>query len=159
MCNSVYLKRKSSATITSLWNELVLYKPSRGSCCERHNIHLEWWRFAQQLNSSPHALHRERRSVLENHRMNTAIKRIKVPKISVRVFWFVAALCIFSSGCSMFYYGHTKEEWMQFSEEEQEEAKKEYQRIVETKREQDDSDTIDTRSQSVIDYGVRKYSP
>jgi hypothetical protein len=59
----------------------------------------------------------------------------------------------------MFYYGHTKEDWEQFSDEEKVAAKKEYQRIVEIKREQDDSDALDARNQSVIDYGVGKSSP
>ena len=94
--------------------------------------------------------------MLENHRMNPTIKQF--PKITFLV-WFIAVLGIFLSGCSIFYYGHTKEQWMQFSEEEKVEAKKEYQRIVETKREQDDSDALDARNQSVIDYGVGKSSP
>lgn len=68
-------------------------------------------------------------------------------------------LSIFFIGCSMFYYGHTKEEWNALSEGEKRAAKEEYQRVMETKKEQEEETAIDARAESFEDYGIKKTIP
>jgi hypothetical protein len=62
-------------------------------------------------------------------------------------------------GCSTNYYGHSKEEWDNFSREEQIAIEKEYQSIIGTANAQKHKDIIDARKQSIIDLGTtgRKY--
>jgi PBP1b-binding outer membrane lipoprotein LpoB len=57
-------------------------------------------------------------------------------------------------GCSTPYYGHSKASWEDLSEEERTAIKKEYQFIIDSKKEQAHVDKIDARTQSVIDHGV-----
>lgn len=57
-------------------------------------------------------------------------------------------------GCSTLYYGHTKEDWDNLSEEEKIAIKEEYQFIVDSKKEKAHKDIIDARTQSIIERGV-----
>ena len=68
-------------------------------------------------------------------------------------------LSIFFIGCSMFFYGHTKEEWIALSESEKRAAKEEYQRVRETKKQQEEKTAIDERAESFEDYGIKKTIP
>ena len=57
-------------------------------------------------------------------------------------------------GCSTPYYGYSKDDWNNLSEEERIAIKKEYQFIIEARERQKHEDVIDARTQSVIDLGV-----
>ncbi len=57
-------------------------------------------------------------------------------------------------GCSTPYYGHSKEDWEKLSEEEHVAIKKEYQFIVDSRKEQTHKNTINAKTQSVIDLGI-----
>lgn len=63
-------------------------------------------------------------------------------------------LVITLQGCSTPYYGYTKRDWNRLSAEEQDAVKAEYQEIVDFKRGQAHDDTLDARTQSIIDYAV-----
>lgn len=63
-------------------------------------------------------------------------------------------LIITIQGCSTPYYGHTKRDWERLSAEEQSAVKAEYQAIVDYKRNQAHDDTLDARTQSIVDYAV-----
>ena len=73
------------------------------------------------------------------------------------IFMSIFLLSLF--GCSMFYYGHTKEEWIALSESEKRAAKEEYQRVRETKKQQEEKTAIDERAESFEDYGIKKTIP
>lgn len=60
----------------------------------------------------------------------------------------------FLQACSTPYYGHSKEDWDKLSEEERVTIKKEYQFIIDSRNKQAHKDTIDARTQSIIDFAV-----
>lgn len=68
-------------------------------------------------------------------------------------------LMVFCMGCSMFYYGYTKEEWNALSEQTKHEVKQEYQRVMETKEAQKHDDIIEKRDESVGGYGIQNSKP
>ena len=63
-------------------------------------------------------------------------------------------LSIMVQGCSTPYYGYTKENWNDFTEEEKALIKNEYQAITDIRNSQSHANKINKRTQSVIDYGV-----
>jgi hypothetical protein len=72
------------------------------------------------------------------------------------------SILIIASGlqaCSIFYFGHTKEKWGNLSEEEKLAAKLEYQQAIDARKDQEHLDKINSRTQSVIDYGAGKSEP
>jgi hypothetical protein len=72
------------------------------------------------------------------------------------------SILIIASGlqaCSVFYFGYTKEEWRNLSEEEKLAAKTEYQRAIDSREDQKHTDKINSRTQSVIDYGAGRTGP
>jgi len=75
--------------------------------------------------------------------MNSLYKSITILLITISL-----------QGCSTPYYGHSKSEWDKLSEEEQIAMKKEYQLIIDSKKEQKHKNIIDERTQSIIDRGV-----
>jgi PBP1b-binding outer membrane lipoprotein LpoB len=81
-------------------------------------------------------------------------RRLLVKKINR--YLSATAIILLIQGCSVFYYGHTKEEWNNLTEKEKREIKSEYQSLIDSRNEQAHTDTIDARTQSVVDYGVKK---
>lgn len=82
-------------------------------------------------------------------------------KVITRFFvaFIMGLVCATIIGCSMFYYGYTKDEWNVLSEEEQLRVKEEYKRVMATKNEQEAKNTIDKRTDSILDYGIKKSKP
>ncbi len=62
----------------------------------------------------------------------------------------------FLLACSTPYYGYTKEDWDNLTEQERINIKDEYRAILATKNNQAHADKIDTRKQSIINYGIEK---
>ena len=58
--------------------------------------------------------------------------------------------------CSVFYFGHTKEEWNKLSATEKSKVKEEYQAIIQTRTDQAHDDKVNGRTQSIMDYGASK---
>jgi hypothetical protein len=58
--------------------------------------------------------------------------------------------------CSTPYYGHTKDQWNNFSETEKISIKTKYKTITNIRNAQSHTNKINERTQSVIDYGVSK---
>jgi len=56
--------------------------------------------------------------------------------------------------CTTQYYGHTKNEWNNFSKEEKIAIKMEYQKIIDSRNKQNHKDIISSRTEQVIDMGV-----
>jgi len=56
--------------------------------------------------------------------------------------------------CTTQYYGHTKNEWDNFSKEEKMAIKLEYQEIIDSRNKQAHKDIINSRTEQVIDMGV-----
>ena len=56
----------------------------------------------------------------------------------------------------MFYYGHTKEEWNKLTKEEQIVIIKDYEVIINSRHAQTHKDKINSRTQSIVDFGNSK---
>lgn len=69
-------------------------------------------------------------------------------------FLVILAATVLLQGCSTLYFGHSKEEWNSFSDDEKTAIKAEYQTIINSRNEQTHTDKINARTQSIIDYGV-----
>lgn len=77
----------------------------------------------------------------------------------MRNFTLLCFLSLVFSGCSIFYYGYTSDEWNSLSEETKLEVKKEYQRVLEAKKAQEEDGVIEKRNESFADYGITKSRP
>lgn len=77
---------------------------------------------------------------------------------SLKIFLSIPIICGLHA-CSVFYFGHTKEEWSNLNKAEKLAAKAEYQRAIDSREEEEHSDTIDSRTRSVIDYGAGRTGP
>ena len=66
-------------------------------------------------------------------------------------------ILIASQGCSLPYYGHTKETWNNLTAIEQEAIKQEYQAVIDSRSDQAHTDKINARTQSIIDRAVRPH--
>jgi hypothetical protein len=86
------------------------------------------------------------------------LRNLSIYRKPIFSFLYVVGV-MFLSGCSMFYYGYTKEEWDALSEQTKIEVKKEYQRVMETKEAQKHDDVIEQRDESVGGYGVKNSKP
>lgn len=75
----------------------------------------------------------------------------------LNIFLIASALAL--NACSIFYFGHTKEEWNRLTEAEKSAAKAEYQQAINSREEEKHTDIINSRTQSVIDYGAGKTGP
>ena len=67
----------------------------------------------------------------------------------------VTFIIVFIQGCSINYYGHTEEEWKQLSENERNNIEEEYAPIINSRTNQDHTDKINSRTESIINLGVK----
>jgi hypothetical protein len=72
---------------------------------------------------------------------------------------FLVTSVLALNACSVFYFGHTKEEWNRLTEAEKSAVKVEYQQAINSREEEKHTDIINSRTQSVIDYGAGKTGP
>jgi len=63
----------------------------------------------------------------------------------------VTIIFMLIQGCT--YFGHTREEWNNLTEREKAAVKYEYQTILDAQAGLEHSDKLNTRTQSIIDYG------
>lgn len=66
----------------------------------------------------------------------------------------ILPLVIIIQACSSPFYGYSKRDWDRLSAEQQNAIQEEYQAIVDLKQTQAHTDALDSRTQSIIDYGV-----
>ena len=59
------------------------------------------------------------------------------------------------TSCATPYYGYSKQEWQQFSEEDKQAIEAEYEEIIQFKYRQTHEDQFEERKQQVIKRGVR----
>ena len=70
------------------------------------------------------------------------------------IIFLILSFTLAVAGCSSPYYGYTKADWNNLSDEQQIAIKQEYQNIIDSKSEQAHQDIIDARTRSIINRGV-----
>jgi len=78
-------------------------------------------------------------------------------KISMKIQCFslsITTVLFILQACTTQHYGHTKNEWDNFSKEEKMAIKLEYQEIIDSRNKQDHKNIIESRTEQVIDMGV-----
>ena len=68
------------------------------------------------------------------------------------IYTVLGLLCL--NGCSNSWYGYSKQQWGQFSAEEQAEIKAEYGFVIDAREQQKHKDKLEQRKRSIIDYGA-----
>lgn len=74
--------------------------------------------------------------------------------VNHRYFLIPMLLVLVSLGCAKPYYGYTKAEWDNLTDEERSVIKQDYEFLIEAQNQQKHGDTIDARTQSIIDRGT-----
>jgi len=72
------------------------------------------------------------------------------------MFLSLVVVLLTTFGCTKPYYGYSKTEWEELTEEEQQAVKSQYARVLHDKDTMRHEDMIDDRKQQVIDLGVSK---
>ena len=91
--------------------------------------------------------------LINNHLINNhLIKYIRETIVSFPLLLLIILL----TGCATQYYGYTEEEWHKLPEEQKMAIASEYEPLIKAKKEREHSDKIETRKQSIIDFGSSK---
>jgi len=89
--------------------------------------------------------------------INILLKQQENTAMKIQFYSIIILLTInMAYGCSAPYYGYTRSEWDNLTEEKKAAIKDEYKIIIDSRNEQKHTDKINSRTQSVLESGVSR---